>query len=187
MTEQYELNYLVMPKFVYKDDRLTDIARRVYCFIHTYKSPQFFFSNDHMAEMFNCNPQTISNAIKLLQDLKFINTTYKVKGGGGKIRFIEDLCAYDYNKKTSQTITKRLVENEATTITKRLDNDTKDNNLKDENFSNKISNDPLKDMMIARKVRKAKKQPFGWSGFAGSRPNLTPKPVKKGSHAEDII
>lgn len=53
--------------------------------------------------------------------------------------------------------------------------------------NNKVSNSPLDDMLKARKVRKAKKQPFGWSGFVGSRPNLTPKPVKKGSHAEDVI
>lgn len=170
MTEQYELNYLVMPKFVYKDDRLTDIARRVYCFIHTYKSPQFFFSNDHMAEMFDCSSQRISDAIKLLHELEYIKTERKTKAGGGEIRFIID--AYGESKMTSRASQKGLAGNEPTASQKHLGNDTKDNNLK----VGKNSSAPYKVDPEVRKERKSKKGPG--PGMKNYAQNFTPYPKK---------
>jgi len=37
MENNKNLRYLVMPDFVYEDEKLTDVSRRVYCFIHTLK------------------------------------------------------------------------------------------------------------------------------------------------------
>lgn len=82
---KFQLAYLVMPDYVYKDNRLTDVARRVYCFIHSYKSEKgFFFSNENLGEMFNCHPQTITKAISLLLKLEYIKTSFTIKAGGGK-------------------------------------------------------------------------------------------------------
>lgn len=86
---QFELNYLVLPNYAYKDNRLTLTAIKVYAFIHTYTNP-FFFSNAHLAGMFNCSERGIEDAVALLKELKYIKTEYKVKSGGGKIRLAID-------------------------------------------------------------------------------------------------
>jgi len=98
--EKYQLRYLVMPDYVYQDNDLTDIARRVYCFIHSYNGEKFFFSNDHLSEMFNCAGVSISRAMTLLEELDYIEIDYKIKSEGGKIRFVTDLV----NKKSRMII-----------------------------------------------------------------------------------
>lgn len=126
---KYQLRYLVMPDYVYEDNNLTDVARRVYCFIHTYNREHFFFSNENLAGMFNCSEVSISRAISLLVDCKYIEVSYRVKADGGKIRFVKDLLSEAY----------RLINNDKSdlskviskTYQKRLD---KDNNIKDNNI-----------------------------------------------------
>lgn len=87
--DRFQLRYLVMPDYIYSDKRLTDISRRVYSFIHSYKNP-FFFSNEHMAEMFNCSERGVEDAIALLKEVGYIRVEHKQKSGGGKIRLTVD-------------------------------------------------------------------------------------------------
>lgn len=135
MTEHsYELRYLVMPNFVYKDNRLSDVSRRVYCFIHTYEGPKFFFGNENLSKMFNCSEWSITQAITQLKELKYIDTSYVTKGEGGKIRFVIDLMAElrDGVLQSSELgfSNSRKNKDEAPTLGKPKHNVFKDNNLK---------------------------------------------------------
>lgn len=143
---KYQLRNLVIPTFVYKDNRLNWTSARIYSFIHSYTNP-FFFGNEHLAEMFDCHPQTISTAMKQLEELKYIKTTYKPKAGGGKIRLSED--AHSERAKTLIGSKK----SEATNERKHSDKEIKDNNIKEKN----LENDPFKERREAREARQARK------------------------------
>ena len=119
----YKLSYLVMPDYVYSDNRLTDASRRVYCFIHSYTNP-FFFSNGNIAEMFGVHEQTISTAISQLEELGFIKTKYMNKAGGGKTRL-----SLDAHSNSVSTLS-RGKKVEATTERLHSDKEDKDNNIK---------------------------------------------------------
>lgn len=127
---KFQLRYLVMPDYIYSDTRLSDVSRRVYCFIHSYKNP-FYFGNENMAEMFGCHPETISTAIKQLESFGLIRTEYKVKAGGGKIRL-----SVDTGSEPVSTLVRE--ENfEPTNQSGHLDKDIKDNNLMSEKKTEK--------------------------------------------------
>lgn len=150
------LRWLVMPDYIYSDERLTDVSRRVYCFIHTFKGQFFFFSNKHMAKMFHCSEQSISNSIQQLQELKYINTQYEPKPSGGKTRLVIDLYS-DNNSAYS-----RVSKSEAPTITAVIDNDINDNNLMEKNSSNKKNDTELNEILQSRHKRKDKKNSNGF-------------------------
>jgi hypothetical protein len=101
---KFQLRFLVMPDFIYSDNRLSALEIKVYSFIHSYKQPRFYFSNDQLAVMFNVSSQGVSNAITKLKAYQYISTEYKIKADGGKIRFIQDLYS-DYNSSYSPTNT----------------------------------------------------------------------------------
>lgn len=187
MSTQYELNYLVMPKFVFKDNRLSKVAIKVYCFIHAYRSPQFFFSNEHLAEMFECSVQSISDAIQQLQELEYIKTTYQVKGLGGKTRFIEDFHEADKSLMTSRTSQKSLVGSEAPTSQKHLDNDTNDNNYNNNiNDENSGGLETAVKMRQRQEARKARKVPFLSRPYYENPQTLYVRKPKVGVHLEDV-
>jgi hypothetical protein len=181
------LKYLVMPSFVYEDNRLNDVSRRVYCFIHTFKGEYFFFSNEHMAKMFGCHPQSISDAVTQLKDLDYVGTTYKSKPSGGKTRLVIDT----YSDK-SFTLS-RVSKTEAPTKSKRLDNGSNGNNLmteKAETTENELSkNENFENWKEAREDRKSKpKSPFllSYPSPSYSKSLYPVKTPKTGFHAEDI-
>lgn len=90
-TEIYELKYLVVPDFLYKDDRLSVLQLKIAAFIYTYTGDKFFFSNQKIGEMFKAHEVSVSRAISQLQDFGYIRLNYQVKSDGGKIRFITRL------------------------------------------------------------------------------------------------
>lgn len=49
---------------------------------------RFYFSNERLAKVFGVHPDTIGASIKRLKDKELIDTSKKVKAGGGLIRFI---------------------------------------------------------------------------------------------------
>lgn len=165
----FELRYLVIPDFVFKDNQLSLIALKVYGFIHSYTNP-FFFSNDHLAEMFNCHPQTVSTAIGQLEKLGYITTEYRNKADGGKIRLSVDA----HSDSVSTLI--RVDEKRAPTKSGHSDKDIKDNNLKGKKISNNEGlNKNFEDYLKAKKEKKLKgKVPFG-----GIAPRVSMFPVKK--------
>jgi len=90
-TEIYELKYLVVPDFLYKDDRLSVLQLKIAAFIYTYTGDKFFFSNQKIGEMFKAHEVSVSRAITQLQEYGYIRLNYQVKSDGGKIRFITRL------------------------------------------------------------------------------------------------
>lgn len=101
----YKLKYLVLPDFVYSDNRLTLTSVKVFSFINSYKGDKFYFTNDQMAEMFGVSSHAISLSIKKLIDLKYVSVSYEIRSGGGKVRFITNLKS-DFTQKSSRTLPK---------------------------------------------------------------------------------
>lgn len=196
MKLKYQLRYIILPAHAYKDNRLNYTSARVYGFIHSYTNP-FFFSNEHLAEMFGVHEQTISTAVKQLEEMGYIKTEYKVKADGGKTR----LCV-DAHSDSAKTLS-RKTENRAPTKRKHSDKDIKENNIMSKKESNSLDNideqvdvDGYKDKgwLERRKARKQRKR----SGLPPQgRIKINPMPYKnekqplfrekKGAHGEHII
>ena len=85
MNKTFEVKYLVIPDFVFNNEKLTLSAMKVYAFIHNYRMPEFFYGNDRLAELFNCSIPTITRAISQLEEEGYITTTFD-----GRKRFIQD-------------------------------------------------------------------------------------------------
>jgi DNA-binding MarR family transcriptional regulator len=141
MEEQiYQLRYLVMPEILYKAD-LNATELKVLCFILSYKSNSFYFSNEHLAKMFGVDETTISRAVSKLAKDGYIKIKYQIKSGGGKVRYIEALIVknndFDLAEEpipTTQECYVGLSENDKSDLAKMLrlnkDNKIKDNKLK---------------------------------------------------------
>lgn len=176
---KYQLRNLVIPQFLYKESRLTLSAFKVYCFIHAYINP-FFFGNEHLAEMFGVKEQVISDAITKLEELGYIHCEYKPKLGGGKTRLVID----DYSDKSLKT--NRKNNSEATTSHGRLDKDIKDNNIKENFFTEDLKDsDEFDDFLRRKRERRAKKQPFGYSRPNGHAQSFQ-RPTKGVVDARDV-
>lgn len=179
-TQKYQLRYLILPESIYKDDSLTSVALKVYGFIHTYINP-FFFGNEHLAKMFKCSEQRISDAIKQLIDLKYISTFYKPNITGGTTRLVMD----NYSDKS--LVTSRLSKKRAPTSHGRLAKDSNDNNIK---YIEKFLPEDLipnyREKLEARRVRKKDKVPFtsGYSKFSTRFEKPAPRGVR---HREDVF
>jgi hypothetical protein len=91
MNEKYELRYLTLPDFVYRDVRHTATTLKVFGFINSYRGKFFGFSNQHLSEMFGVTEWSISKAISKLVLMGYIKTTFTIKADGGKKRVIENL------------------------------------------------------------------------------------------------
>lgn len=127
-TDIYKLRYLVIPEFLYADDRLSALQLKVAAFIYSYSGDTFYFSNDQLAQMFHCGEWAISMAVKKLIELKYIAVDYKVKAQGGQLRYITRLVPTpksDLCDRQSQTCANAKVD-----IIK--ENNLKENNLKEE-------------------------------------------------------
>lgn len=91
MNEKYELRFITLPDFVYRDKRHTATSLKVYGFINSYRGRFFGFGNQEMARMFDVSEWTISQAISKLVLLGYIKVSYKIKADGGKTRLVENL------------------------------------------------------------------------------------------------
>lgn len=86
------------PKFIPYDVQLeerlglTKIETLLFGFIDFFLSgspdKKFYFSNKQLGEILNCGEDSISKAMKKLQDLDLIMLTQIVRSGGGKVRFV---------------------------------------------------------------------------------------------------
>jgi len=189
MENNKNLRYLVMPDFVYEDEKLTDVSRRVYCFIHTFKGEYFFFGNEHLSQMFHCSEWSISQAISQLIELEYILCEYRQKSGGGKTRFVKDLkgllqLGEKPNLKIGSTQSGDK-KSEATTIAKPNDNDINDNNLMG-NFFEKDKEPELKEdftLLMEKYNKKEKTVGKPW----GIPQKYSERPRKRGVFAENIV
>lgn len=85
MAKQFTIQYLVLPDFVFNNERLTFMSAKVYAFIHNYRMPEFFYGNERLAELFDCSIPTITRAISQLEKEGYITTKFD-----GRKRFIQD-------------------------------------------------------------------------------------------------
>lgn len=85
--------------------KLLDPETMIYGFIRFYtantKNP-FYFTNEQLGEMFGYSMKTVSQAITKLSKLELIETTFKIKAGGGKIRFVG---LANFTRPTSKKVT----------------------------------------------------------------------------------
>ena len=84
------IKYLVIPIFVFRIG-LTGNEAILYAFVYNWISngdKRFYFTNEQLAELFNISETSISNILKSLKSKKLINIVYKMKTGGGRIKFI---------------------------------------------------------------------------------------------------
>jgi DNA-binding MarR family transcriptional regulator len=134
--KQFELEYLVMPKALYRLD-LNATELKILCFIISYNSEAFYFSNKHLSDMFEVSETSISMAINNLKRKGFLNIKYMIKANGGKIRFIsqtnklKELLISDFKNSLSRTL--RTLK-----VNKVKDNKIKDNKKKNNIISSKI-------------------------------------------------
>lgn len=124
---KFQLRYLVMPDYIYTDNRLTLIAVKIYCFINTYKNP-FFFTNEHLAEMFDCSERNIEKGIALLKELNYIEAKHKNKAGGGKTRLIQTTLEGGLEPHSSSVGEEKVEVANHTTVGRK---EVKENNKKD--------------------------------------------------------
>lgn len=85
--QSYRIKYLVIPDFVFQNDNLSYLAAKLYSFIHSYRAPEFFFSNEKLAELFHTDVRAIQRALAQLREEKLISTEQP----NGRKRFIVDL------------------------------------------------------------------------------------------------
>lgn len=78
---------------VQKEYTLTDTQTKIYGFIRFFMSNQpgkrFYFSDKQIGEVANCNPDTAGRSISVLKQCGLISVSWKIKAGGGKIRFVD--------------------------------------------------------------------------------------------------
>lgn len=131
---KFELTYLVIPNYAYKDNRLNWTSARVYGFIHSYTNP-FFFSDEHLGEMFDVHADTIKSAIASLKELGYIDTRHKSKPTGGRIRLCVDRRGENTPSEGAKTPL-GVEKVEAPKGRKHPYKVFKDNNIKGKNFLN---------------------------------------------------
>ena len=72
--------------------KLTWVQSRIYGFIRFYLSTgenkRFYFTNEQIGKVIGCSAKTVSANLGHLLELKLISASYRIKAGGGKIRFI---------------------------------------------------------------------------------------------------
>lgn len=181
--QQYQLRNIIIPKHIYGDNRLNRTSLLVYGFIHSYINP-FFFGNEHLAQMFNVHEQTISTAMKQLEELGYITTTYSPKADGGKIRLSE--IAHSERAKTLIGDKK----SEAPTERKHSDKVIKENNTK-EIFEEEVQVVNNLTPSQKRHLKEMKKKAFGsrYQG-GGSEKTQGQYPVKEkkgGNDYTDVV
>jgi hypothetical protein len=133
-SKQFELEYLVLPRALYKLD-LNATELKILCFIISYNSEVFYFSNKQLCDMFEVSETSISIAVSNLKKKGFISIKYMIKANGGKIRFIsktnklKELLMSDFKNSLSRTLR----------TLKMKDNKIKDNKINNNNIiSSKI-------------------------------------------------
>lgn len=90
---------------VQKDYELTDTETKIYGFIRFYLANgggKFYFTDEQLGGILNCNSDTVNRAISNLEKLCLLKKQSRMKANGGKIRFITDIY---YNSESTKTTT----------------------------------------------------------------------------------
>lgn len=202
--QAYRIRYLVLPDYVFQNDKLSYLAAKVYAFIHGYRAPEFFFSNEKLAELFNCHPISISKAISQLVSEKYIETFQPE----GRKRYIVDLwVSQDANPGLAETLTHPQAEGLAETLTPNVPNSGSNRRGNDEvsnpnknsfnkntlakNFEDEKDSEEFEAWRAAKRQKKQNKgrgvfQGRGFPPNTGSTPRYEKK-ERTGVHAEDVV
>jgi transcriptional antiterminator len=76
---------------VVEKNKLSHLEGLVYGFVRFYtssSSEHFYFSNEQLGKILSKSESSVQRAISKLIEVKLFNATYKIRSGGGKIRFI---------------------------------------------------------------------------------------------------
>lgn len=68
----YNLNYIVVPKFIFTDNRLNPVDIKVSALLYSYSGDRFTISNRKMANMFNVSESTIIRSLRSLEEYGYI-------------------------------------------------------------------------------------------------------------------
>lgn len=118
----------------------------IFGFIDFYKSTsagRFYFTNEQIAEIVGCNPDTVSRVIIALESRGLISASRKRKAGGGLIRFVNDVL-YNSHFTKSRTDLKSVSEPTKSLVA---------NRSKVGEIYNKINNNKIKGRELSLKVR----------------------------------
>lgn len=193
--QAYRIRYLVIPDFVFQNDKLSYLAAKVYSFIHSYRAPEFFFSNEKLAELFNVHEISISKAISQLVKEKYITTEQP----DGRKRYITDLWVDNVaNPGLANRLTHVQADGLAETLTPNVPNEGSNRRKNDEisnpnkNISNKNNLENFveeedfadKGWLEAKRKRKENKGRgvFGGRNFPPKPDNQFPVKEKKGGN-----
>lgn len=123
---------------VQKQFSLTDTECKLYGFIWFYlssSSNRFYFTNEQLATILNCNPDTVSRSFKALEEKQLVKTFRKMRAGGGLIRFVvsinPELTNYQLgNLQNLQTNNNKINNNKSVTkVTQNEYGDTRINKI----------------------------------------------------------
>jgi len=195
MAKTFNIQYLVLPDFVFNNEKLSLISMKVYAFIHNYRMPEFFYGNERLAELFDCSESSITKAISQLKAEGYITTTFD-----GRKRFIEDLYVthrvVKFSDSESEGITMEPQAGESegiTTLNQASTAGANKNNLIKKSMENLVDEEEYADKgwLEAKRNRKENKGRgvFQGRGFP-PKPGSTPRYEKKertGVHAEDVV
>lgn len=171
--QQNEINktnakHVFNPKFipVYPNllDQLTNTEALIFGFIDFYKntsSGRFYFTNEQLATIVRCSEDTVSRAVSKLEKLGFIETSHRIKAGGGTIRFVNKVL---YNPDLYKTYKSHMTFSTTQTTEKLQTNNNKINNNKNIYRERPIVNEEFQEALQkkeANKVRRALKKKYG--------------------------
>jgi len=108
---------------------------------------RFYFTNEQIANVVFCSPDTVSRTISKLEKLAMIKTSRKVKSGGGQIRFIDLAKNYKSDLRISTSLSCEKLQ---TNKNKIKDNKINKNNtiaIANENKNFNKGFIPLKDIL----------------------------------------
>lgn len=101
----WSLANIVVPTWIFKEG-VTGNEALILGFILGYfgrgRTGRFYFTNEQMAGLFNLSISGVKKVIKSLTDKGFITCKYKMRAGGGQIRFVES-TATKYPLQRSQS------------------------------------------------------------------------------------
>lgn len=148
--------HIYSPEFVpfyisiVKEYELTSAEGLIYGFIRFYcanGTGRFYFTNLQMAEILNISEATVERGISVLRKKELIHTGYRIKGGGGTIRFINGVLLPISSVPTDKNVGVTLPQNVGVTLPQNVGaNNNKINNNKIKGTPNKITKSSKEDI-----------------------------------------
>lgn len=155
---------------VQKEYGFSYLTTLIYGFIRFYKvssSTRFYFTNEQVAQIFECSESSASNSITDLEKAGLIETSRKVKANGGQVRFVTKV--FRLLKNSESDYEKIKSRNRAPTMKKlRGNNNTLKENKK--KFENSQGITLLEERFSTQRKKKSNKKDM-WGRPKKQKPN----------------